>query len=74
MSTEPLFPPETSTKRFYERATYVGIVIALLIWLPLWATGPLQLSGLPELWHLGLGSIGIGIIVDIIVCSLEVAS
>jgi len=66
MSTEPLFPPETSTKRFYERATYVGIVIALLIWLPLWATGPLQLSGLPELWHLGLGSIGIGIIVAIL--------
>ncbi len=62
MPSAPLFPAETSNKRFYERATVLALLVAWAIWLPMWAMSPLRLTRLPELWQMAGGTVGIALI------------
>lgn len=66
MPSAPLFPPETSTKRFYERATFLALMGAWAFWLPMWALSPLRLTRLPELWQMAGGSVGIVLVYGLI--------
>ena len=60
-SRDPLFPGVSPSERFYERASAIGLVVAVFLWLPLWALSPLQLLALDKLHSFVGGSAGIGV-------------